>query len=71
MPSQSRMEAPKIKECHYCGSKATIVHDKNSGGYYGACENEKCNVHTELFHSALQARDEWNGGAVSDTWYKK
>ncbi|MBR0167769.1 MAG: hypothetical protein IJQ08_03780 [Synergistaceae bacterium] len=70
-PCVLQPEDIELRPCPKCGSEATINYSEYSNGYYGVCENEKCYVHTELFHSVLQAQDEWNGGAVSDTWYRR
>ena len=71
IPRVLKPENIELRPCPYCGSKATIVHDKNSKGYYGACEKEECYAHTEICCSERGALDDWNSCAVSDTWYRR
>ena len=60
-----------LKHCPYCGSRAEIIRYENANGYYAACDNEDCYAHTAVVGSAIGAADEWNGGAVSDIWYRR
>lgn len=64
-------EEVRLRPCPYCGSEASVIHDKNSNGYYVACENEECYAHTEVCGGRIGAVDDWNEGAVFQTWYRR
>lgn len=71
MLTRSIQEEWRLRNCLCCGDKGKIVYYEPANGYYAACENEKCYIHTEVCGSALGAADDWNSGAVVNTWYRK
>lgn len=62
-------EELKLRLCPYCGSEGRVVF--YNPGYYAACENEECYAHTAVCGSAIGAADDWNGGGIFTTWYRR